>query len=49
MGLAGCSGGDASTGGISAPAADKYPIDPDKEGVKAKYATEELRDGWTAR
>lgn len=32
---------------LAAPAADKYPIEPDKDGVKAKYASEEIRDGWT--
>lgn len=48
MGLAGCSGGGtAGADAMSAPAADKYPIDLDKEGTKAKYTTEELRDGWT--
>ena len=49
VGLAGCSAG--GTGGASdplaAPAADKYPIDPDKEGTKAKWSSEEIRDGWT--
>ncbi|MDO4849598.1 MAG: glycoside hydrolase family 3 N-terminal domain-containing protein [Coriobacteriia bacterium] len=48
LGLAGCStsGGSASDP-LAAPAADKYPIDPDGSDVKAKYASEEVRDGWT--
>lgn len=48
LGLAGCSasGGSASDP-LAAPAADKYPIDPDKEGTAAKWASEEMRDGWT--
>ena len=44
--LAGCNAGGASDP-LAAPAADKYPIEPDKDGVKAKYASEEIRDGWT--
>lgn len=44
--LAGCNAGGASDP-LAAPAADKYPIEPDKDGVKAKYASEETRDGWT--
>ena len=46
FGLAGCDAGGTSDP-LAAPAADKYPIDPDGEKVEAKYATEELRDGWT--
>ena len=48
--LAGCStpgNGGAASDPLAAPAADKYPIEPDKEGTAAKYAVEELRDGWT--
>ena len=53
-GLAGCSGGtggtsasSASADPLAAPAADKYPIEPDKEGTQAKWTSEETRDGWT--
>lgn len=54
LGLAGCEGGrdDSSVGGnstdaMAAPAVDSYPIDPDGEGVEARWSSEELRDGWT--
>ena len=47
VGLAGCNAGGAASDPLAAPAADKYPIDPDKEGAAAKYSTEEVRDGWT--
>ena len=49
VGLAGCSStsGTATSDPLAAPAADKYPIDPDKEGTEAKWASEELRSGWT--
>ena len=51
LGLAGCeaspTGGAAADDTASAPAADSYPIDPDGEGVEAKWASEEVRDGWT--
>ena len=49
-GLAGCSGsGTGSTSDpLAAPAADKYPIDPDASDVAAKYSTETSRkDKWT--
>lgn len=48
LGLVGCEG--ATTGGsdpLAAPASDSYPIDPDGEGVEAKWSSEETRDGWT--
>lgn len=50
LGLAGCEA--STTGGTaddaaSAPAADSYPIDPDADGVEAKWSSEEVRDGWT--
>lgn len=44
LGLAGCSTG---TGASKLPSADKYPIDPDSDSVKAKWTSEETRDGWT--
>ena len=49
VGLAGCAGTGQGVAKdpLAAPAADKYPIEPDKEGVAAKYASEEVRDGWT--
>ena len=49
VGLAGCSAGGAGAASdpLAAPAADKYPIDPDKEGTAAKWSSEEIRDGWT--
>ena len=48
VGLAGCSAGTGgSSGPLAAPAADKYPIEPDKEGTAAKWSSEEIRDGWT--
>lgn len=49
MGLAGCAGTSQGAGAdpLAAPAADKYPIEPDKGDVTAKYASEEVRDGWT--
>ncbi len=49
LGLAGCSAGGSGSASdpLAAPAADKYPIDPDGSDVKAKYASEEIRDGWT--
>lgn len=43
--LAGCS--TASSGSSAVPSADKYPIDPDGSDVKAKWTSEEVRDGWT--
>ena len=45
--LAGCNAAGTAADPLAAPAADKYPIDPDKEGAAAKYSTEEVRDGWT--
>ena len=43
FGLAGCSAngaaGTSAADPLAAPAADKYPIDPDKEGTEAKSAT----------
>ena len=49
--LAGCGTGStqgaAGDAGSSAPSADKYPIDPDGSDVKAKWTSEETRDGWT--
>lgn len=50
LGLAGCDNAATTTGGgdaPAAPAADSYPIDPDGDGVEAKWSSEELRDGWT--
>ena len=50
LGISGCStDGQAASGGdaLSAPAADAYPIEPDAEGVEAKWSSETLRDGWT--
>ncbi len=49
LGLAGCNNNSSSTASepLAAPAADKYPIDPDGSDVKAKYASEEVREGWT--
>ena len=50
VGLAGCSANGAATGTadpLAAPAADKYPLEPDKEGTAAKWSSEEIRDGWT--
>ena len=47
VGLAGCNAGGAASDPLAAPAADKYPIEPDKDDVKAKWASEEVRDGWT--
>ena len=49
MGLAGCAGTSQGAGAdpLAAPAADKYPIEPDKGDVTAKYASEEVRDSWT--
>ena len=45
--LAGCGAeGGAGEDPLAAPAADKYPIDPDKDGVAAKWASETTRDGW---
>ena len=49
-GLAGCSGSGtgSTTDPLAAPAADKYPIDPDASDVAAKYSTETSRkDKWT--
>ena len=47
VGLAGCSAGTGSAADpLAAPAEDKYPIDPDKDDVKAKWASEQTRDGW---
>ena len=46
VGLAGCSTGGASSDPLAAPAEDKYPIDPDKEGTGAKWSSEQTRDGW---
>ena len=36
VGLAGCNAGGAASDPLAAPAADKYPIEPDKDDVKAK-------------
>ena len=50
VGMAGCSSSSNSSSAsdpLAAPAADKYPIEPDKEGTEAKWTSEELRDGWT--
>ena len=51
VGLAGCSAngaaGTSAADPLAAPAADKYPIEPDKEGTAAKWSSEEIRDGWT--
>ena len=54
LGLAGCeasstgeTAGEATGDALAAPAADSYPIDPDAEGVEAKWSSEEVRDGWT--
>ena len=48
VGLAGCSSSTSTASDpLAAPAADKYPIEPDKEGTTAKWASEEVRDGWT--
>lgn len=50
LGLAGCnaSGGGAEKDVAAVPAADSYPIEPDGEGVEAKYTTEVSRkDKWT--
>ena len=46
VGLAGCNAGGAASDPLAAPAADKYPIEPDKDDVKAKWASEQTRDGW---
>ncbi len=51
-GLAGCSttsnsNATSTADPLAAPAADKYPIEPDKEGTEAKWTSEETRDGWT--
>ncbi len=49
-GLAGCSGSrtGSTTDPLAAPAADKYPIDPDASDVAANYSTETSRkDKWT--
>ena len=49
MGLAGCNAGGngaAVSDPLAAPAEDKYPIDPDKDDVKAKWSSEQTRDGW---
>ena len=47
VGLAGCNAGAGSAADpLAAPAEDKYPIDPDKDGAKAKWASEQTRDGW---
>ena len=52
VGLAGCNAGTGTTGSaadpLAAPAADKYPIDPDGDGVEAKWSSETSRkDKWT--
>lgn len=51
FGLAGCSSngaaGTSTADPLAAPAVDKYPIEPDKEGTEAKWSSEEVRDGWT--
>ena len=52
LGLAGCDNGTQTPAapaddGLTAPAADAYPIDPDGEDVEAKWTSEETRDGWT--
>ena len=47
VGLAGCSAGTGSAADpLAAPAEDKYPIDPDKDDVNAKWSSEQTRDGW---
>lgn len=43
--LAGC--GQSAGDPTAAPAADKYPIDPDDSKVEAKWSSETVRDGWT--
>ena len=48
-GLAGCSTGTSTTGTTTSwtvPSSDKYPIDPDGDDVKAKWTSEQTRDGW---
>ena len=48
IGLAGCDAtAPAASDETAAPSADSYPIDPDGEGVEAKWASEQVRDGWT--
>ena len=52
VGLDGCNAGTGTTGSaadpLAAPAADKYPIDPDGEKVEAKWSSETSRkDKWT--
>ena len=46
-GLAGCSATGDGSAKDAAPTADQYPIEPDGSDVKAKYTSEETRDGWT--
>lgn len=52
-GLFGITGCDTSTSGddaavdLATPDAGSYPIDPDGDGVEAKWTSEETRDGWT--
>ena len=52
LAVAGCSGAGVTDAESSAPAAESYPLDPDGDGVKAKYTTEIVGDvrtgnGWT--
>ncbi|MCI1665976.1 MAG: glycoside hydrolase family 3 C-terminal domain-containing protein [Atopobiaceae bacterium] len=47
MGTAACGTGSGSTSTTGAPDKSKYPIDPDGSDVKAKWTSEEVRDGWT--
>ena len=37
----------AATGDLTPPAADKYPIDPDADGIEGLWTSEQTRDGWT--
>lgn len=46
LGLAAC-GNAGHSNPNAAPSADKYPIDADGSDVKAKWTSEETRDGWT--
>lgn len=48
IGLSGCSTGSQGSDPLAAPASDKYPIDPDGDGVEAKWSSEPSRkDKWT--
>lgn len=42
LGLTSCEGETSATGGLAAPDLSTYPIDPDGEGVAAKYEIEEI-------